>query len=195
MDGPARLTEAWEGFFRTWINRMNNHWVFWIDESFWGGENVLQKEALCGELLEVGWLLSSVSCNYRSIFSCARNKWLRGLNREKVMPTLFFFLRKKLHLYVTTLRIFFFFLLNLHKGKLFNGEDWLSGSICDGSHSEPGGTSLGYWQHCHPGGKKKKKKGNIVTGNTKCSLRNRSLSTVEKLFDLLTHFIGIGKTT
>lgn len=41
----------------------------------------------------------------------------------------------------------------------------------------------------------KKKKGNIVTGNTKCSVRNRSLSTVEKLFDLLTHFIGIGKTT
>lgn len=41
----------------------------------------------------------------------------------------------------------------------------------------------------------KKKKGNIVTGNTKCSLRNRSVSTVEKLFDLLTHFIGIGKTT
>lgn len=94
MDGPARLTEAWEGFFRMWINRMNNHWVFWIDESFWGGENVLQKEALCGELLEVGWLLSSVSCNYRSIFSCERNKWLRGLNREKVMPT-FFFLKEE----------------------------------------------------------------------------------------------------
>lgn len=192
MDGPARLTEAWEGFFRMWINRMNNHWVFWIDESFWGGENVLQKEVLCGGLLEVWWLLFSVSYNYHSILSCERKKWLRDLNREKVMPTLFF-LRKKLHLHVTTLRIFFFFsLLNLHKGKLFHGEDWPSGSTCDGSHPEPGGSSLGYWQHCHPGGKKK---GNMVTGNTKCSLRNHSLSTVEKLFDLLTHFIGIGKTT
>lgn len=194
MDGPARLTEAWEGFFRTWINRMNNHWVFWIDESFWGGENVLQKEALCGELLEVGWLLSSVSCNYRSIFSCARNKWLRGLNREKVMPTLFFFFKEETSSLCYYSPDFFFFPPKSSQGEAIQ---W---------------RRLTFWQYLRwvssrtwwdvprllaalsPRGQKKKK-GNIVTGNTKCSLRNRSLSTVEKLFDLLTHFIGIGKTT
>ena len=53
------------------------------------------------------------------------------------------------------------------------------------------GLSLGDGQPSHPGGKGR----DAVTGNGECSFRNYSLSTVEKLFDLLTHFIGIGKTT
>lgn len=55
-----------------------------------------------------------------------------------------------------------------------------------GSASGPSGAVCGV-----PGAER----GNRVTGNRECSRRDCSVSRVAKLFDLLTHFIGIRKTT
>lgn len=55
------------------------------------------------------------------------------------------------------------------------------------SHADPGG--LGCGQHVSQGARE-----GTVTGNSECSF-GIVLSRVEKLCDLLTHFIGIEKTT
>ena len=112
-------------------------------------------------------------------------KWLYGFNKEKVLPTLFNW-RNFFHVLLLTgfLSSWLF-----ARGNYPMKDPNPSCSICDVSHSEPGGLSTDDWQYFYLEGKRR----NPVTGNSECGFRNCCLSRVEKLFDLLTHFIGIGE--
>lgn len=138
--------------------------------NFWE-ERVFYRRKWCvGGFLEVQLLVSWVYFKHQSILRGERNDYT-----EKELSQLFFKRRN-----------FTFVSLPNCASSLLPLPGVPHWTRLPGSASGPSGAVCGV-----PGAER----GNRVTGNRECSRRDCSVSRVAKLFDLLTHFIGIRKTT